>query len=273
MSRHFLFVFLVFIMFSTSSVAQQNNALWLRHTAISPNGNQIAFTYNADIYVIATAGGKATRLTSHSAYDTKPVWSHDGQHIAFASNRHGNFDVFMMTSTGTNIKRLTVHSADDMPTDFSQNNDAVWFNSIRLDSQNSLLFQNLGELYSVDTNGSMPVQLSSFPAYEAKNNSKGDVLFEEIKGYEDEWRKHHTSSVTRDIWVKSTSNNYQKLSNFKGENRNPIFGSGDTFFYLSEKSGSFNVYRSNFSNPKESLQVSNFEMHPVRHLSVSNNNG
>ena len=31
----------------------------------------------ADIYVIATAGGKATRLTSHSAYDTKPVWSHD----------------------------------------------------------------------------------------------------------------------------------------------------------------------------------------------------
>ena len=272
MSRHFLFVFLVFIMFYTSSVAQQNNALWLRHTAISPNGNQIAFTYNADIYVIATAGGKATRLTSHSAYDTKPVWSHDGQHIAFASNRHGNFDVFMMTSTGTNIKRLTVHSADDMPTDFSQNNDAVWFNSIRLDSQNSLLFQNLGELYSVDTNGSMPVQLSSFPAYEAKNNSKGDVLFEEIKGYEDEWRKHHTSSVTRDIWVKSTSNNYQKLSNFKGENRNPVFGSGDTFFYLSEKSGSFNVYRSNFSNLKESLQVSNFEMHPVRHLSVSNNN-
>lgn len=252
------------------SHAQQTENLWLRHTAISPNGNQIAFTYNADIYVVPVDGGKATRLTSHSAYDTKPVWSHDGQQIAFASNRHGNFDVFVMSSTGQNVKRLTYHSADDMPTDFSQMDDAVWFNSIRLDHQNSLLFHQLGELYSVNLDATMPVQFTSFPTYEAKNNSKGAMLFEEIKGYEDEWRKHHTSSVTRDIWLKNSSGTYQKLSNFKGENRNAIFGSGDTFYYLSEKSGTFNVYTSSFSNPSEATQVSDFKMHPVRHLSVSN---
>ncbi|WP_299335387.1 S41 family peptidase [uncultured Psychroserpens sp.] len=266
-------IFLLSIVFIANTTnAQQPENLWLRHTAISPNGNQIAFTYNADIYVVSVNGGKATRLTSHSAYDTKPVWSHDGKQIAFASNRHGNFDVYVMTANGTNVKRLTFHSADDMPTDFSQNNDAVWFNSIRLDGEKSLLFHRLGELYSVDLSASMPKQISSFPAYEAKNNAKGDMIFEEIKGYEDEWRKHHTSSVTRDIWIKSTSGQYTKLSDFKGENRNPVFGPGDTFYYLSERSGTFNVFSSTLSDPGLAVQVSDFKMHPVRHLSVSNNN-
>ena len=270
MKIHSLFFLLLSLVIGNVVSAQQNDELWLRNTAISPNGTQIAFTYNADIYLVSTNGGKATRLTTHSAYDTKPVWSHDGQQIAFASNRHGNFDVFVMTSTGTNVKRLTFHSANDMPTDFSQNNDAVWFNSIRLDNKNSMLFHRLGELYSVNLNATTPKQLASFPAYEARNNSKGDMIFEEIKGYEDQWRKHHTSSVTRDIWIKSASGDYKKLSNFKGENRNILFGSADTFYFLSEKSGTFNVFQSTFSNPNQSVQVSNFEMHPVRHLSVSN---
>lgn len=185
--------------FMLQSLISQNNNLWLRNTAISPNGNQIAFTYNADIYTVSVNGGQAIRLTTHSAYDTKPIWSHDGEHIAFASNRYGNFDVFVMTRTGTDVKRLTYHSADDMPTDFSQDDKSIWFNSIRLDDQNSLLFHRLGELYSVDVSGKLPKQLSSFPQYEARNNSNGDIIFEEIKGYEDQWRKHHTSSVTRDM--------------------------------------------------------------------------
>lgn len=256
---------------SSISFGQQKENLWMRYTAISPNGTTIAFSYNSDIYVVPVSGGRATRLTTHSAYDAKPVWSHDGSKIAFSSNRHGNFDVFVMSATGENVKRLTFHSEDDWPTDFSQNDDAVWFNSIRRDSQNSLLFHKLGELYSVSLDAKIPKQLLSFPAYEARNNNNGDLLFEEIKGYEDEWRKHHTSSVTRDIWIKKASGEYQKLSNFKGEDRNPVFGSNDNFYYLSESSGTFNVHQSTFSNPDKTNQISNFSMHPVRYLSISNN--
>lgn len=252
--------------------SQSQKELWLRNTAISPNGKTIAFTYNADIYLVNSKGGKANRLTSHSAYDTKPVWSHDGNRIAFASNRHGNFDVFVIDISGANLKRLTYHSADDWPSDFSQDNMEVWFNSIRLDKDTSLLFHRLGELYTVDTQGGMPKQLLNIPAYEAKNNNNGAILFEEIKGYEDQWRKHHTSSVTRDIWVKKTSGAYEKLSQFNGEDRNPVFGNnGDTYYYLSEQNGTFNVFESSISNPNQSKQLSNFELHPVRHLSASDN--
>jgi Tol biopolymer transport system component/C-terminal processing protease CtpA/Prc len=263
-------IFLTLILCANLTFSQSNKALWLRNTAISQDGKTIAFTYNPDIYLVAVNGEKATRLTTHAAYDTKPVWSHNGQKIAFSSNRHGNFDVFTIDTSGSNLKRLTYHSADDWATDFSQNDTEVWFNSIRLDKDSSLLFHRLGELYRVATKGGLPQQLLSIPAYEARNNANGDMLFEEIKGYEDQWRKHHTSSVTRDIWIKKASGSYKKLSQFNGEDRNPVFGSGDQYYYLSEQNGTFNVFESSISNPTQSKQISNFKLHPVRHLSISN---
>ncbi|MEJ0079448.1 MAG: hypothetical protein WDM78_00425 [Puia sp.] len=39
------------------------------------------------------------------------------------------------------------------------------------------------------------------PAIDATFSSDGNkLLFHDLKGYESDWRKHHTSSVTRDIW-------------------------------------------------------------------------
>lgn len=270
--RIFKLFFLIGLLFSASQGnTQEVDNLWKRYTAISPDGSQIAFAHNADIYVVPVTGGKALRLTTHSAYDAKPVWSHDGKSIAFASNRHGNFDVFIMTATGEEVKRLTFHSADDWPTDFSQDNTEILFNSIRTDKSTSLLFHRLGELYSVNRNANMPKQLLSFPAYEARTNANGSLLFEEIKGYEDQWRKHHTSSVTRDVWIRNAQGENRKLSAFKGENRNPVFGEGDAYYYLSEESGTFNVHRSSLSQPSQNVQISNFAMHPVRYLSRANN--
>lgn len=266
----FILSLLSLFIFSTS-FAQNNDNLWLRNTAISPDGKSIAFTYNADIYKVSVNGGKAIRLTTNNAYDTEPVWSHDGAYLAFASNRHGNFDVFVMSASGENVSRLTFHSADDYPSDFSADNKSVLFNSTRLDHPKSLLFYRLGELYSVTLEAKTPIQVLSFPANKAKVNTSGVMLFEEIKGGEDQWRKHHTSSVTRDIWIKRLNGTYEKLSDFNGEDRNPVFGKEDTFYYLSERNGTNNVFKSTLSNSKVVTQVSNFSMHPVRYLSISNN--
>lgn len=49
--------------------------LWLRNTAISPDGATIAFTYRGDIFTVSVGGGEARQLSSDPAYDTAPVWS------------------------------------------------------------------------------------------------------------------------------------------------------------------------------------------------------
>ena len=85
--------------------AQENdNPLWMRYPALSPDGQTIVFSYQGDLYSAPSAGGEAVPLTLHEAHDYQPVWSPDGQHITFASDRFGNFDIYLMSAQGGKAK-------------------------------------------------------------------------------------------------------------------------------------------------------------------------
>ncbi|HTQ66209.1 MAG TPA: S41 family peptidase [Puia sp.] len=260
------------------SVSAQQNPLWLRYPAISPDGKTIAFGYKGDIYRVDINGGVAVPLTIHEAQDMMPVWSHDGKYIAFASDRYGNFDVFVMPSTGGTPTRLTYNSAPDYPYDFSPDDKQVIFGSSRNIPNKNVrfysprLFQNL---YTVNITGGRAVLISSAGFENAHYNSKGtEIVFQDRKGYEDPWRKHHTSSVTRDVWIMDIkSNTFRKISGFEGEDREPVFSNDDQFvYYLSEKNGSQNIYKTPVVNKMAERQLTSFKTNPVRHLSVSKDN-
>ena len=78
------------------SASADNNPLWMRFSAISPDGQTIAFSYKGDIFTVPVNGGSARQLTTNPAYDAYPVWSPDGQKIAFASSREGSLDIYLM---------------------------------------------------------------------------------------------------------------------------------------------------------------------------------
>jgi len=261
---------------SYSGIAQ-NNPLWMRYPSISPDGNTIVFGYKGDIYSVSANGGTALPLTIHEAHDMMPVWSRDGKSIAFASDRYGNFDVFVMPATGGTPVRVTNNSAADYPTDFSVDNKHVIFASARNIQANNIrfysprLFQNL---YSVPVGGGRPILISGAGVENAHFNSKGNqLIFQDRKGYEDAWRKHHTSSVTRDIWLMDVkTNKYTKLTDFEGEDREPIWSSDDqSIYYLSEQNGNQNLFKRAVQS-KSAQQLTQFKNNPVRHLSASNNN-
>ncbi len=245
-------------------------ATWVRYPAIAPDGLQVVFTYRGDLWIVPTQGGEARRLTSHEALETRPVWSHDGEHIAFASNRYGNFDVFVMPAAGGAATRLTFHSANDYPCDFELDSSRVLFTSSRHDAPEAILPSTyIPELWSIAATGGRPRLELSTPAEWVRVSPNGKwAAYEDRRGYENTWRKHHVSPVTRDIWLWDRETGAQgKLSDFGGEDRNPVWApDGENLYYLSEKGGSYNVYALEAGFPK---RLTSHETHPVRFLSVA----
>ncbi|HVS98811.1 MAG TPA: S41 family peptidase [Puia sp.] len=255
----------------------QEHPLWMRYPALSPDGQTILFSYKGDIYSVASKGGTAVPLTISESHEYAPVWSHDGKWIAFASDRYGNFDVFVMPSTGGEARRLTYHSNNELPSSFTGDDKRILFSACRQDLVTDAQFPTgaMTELYSVPVGGGRVSQVLPIPALNATVNTAGDkIIYEDQKGYESEWRKHHTSSVTRDIWLYDNKTSaYTRLTTFKGEDRNPVFGETDAeFYYLSEQSGSFNVYKGALGKESEAVALTHFTKHPVRFLTRAKDN-
>lgn len=262
------------ITLSGFQAVSQTSPQWLRYPAISPDGSQIVFTYKGDLYLVDSQGGEAKQITFHEAHDYKPVWSKDGSQIAFASDRYGNFDVYTMDANGGPATRLTYHSNDEEPYEFSADNQAVIFGASRMDiaAHRQYPTGSQPELYSVPKNGGRVDQVWTIPAEYVKSNKDGSLMvYQDKKGGENEWRKHHESGIARDIWLYTKSTNtHTKLTNFYGEDRNPVFSPDESeIYYLSEANGNFNVYALNLKNPAQAEALTSLENFPVRFLSIS----
>lgn len=252
------------------------NPMWVRDVKLSPHGSKIAFSYKGDIYTVPSAGGVATRLTTEPSYESAPIWSPDGRTIAYASDRKGGKDIYLMPASGGAAKRLTFNSTAETPEAFSPDGAEIYFSSHIQDPSNSPLFPSrvLTELYAVPVNGGSVRQVLPTPAINISILPDGRFLYEDVKGLEDKWRKHHTSSVTKDIWIFDPSTGkHTNLTDREGEDRSPAFIPGqDTFYFLSERDGgSFNVYSMPLAGGATPKSLTSFTSHPVRFLSAGAN--
>ena len=245
----------------------QDNPLWMRHPAISPDGKTIAFSYQGDIFTVPSNGGTAKQITSNAAFDSYPVWSPDGNHIAFASNREGSIDVWVMDANGGIPKRVTTNSGSEYPLRWKDNSTIMFKASIMPTAKSIIFAGSYPQVYTVGMDGGRPKLFSDITMDALDINASGDVLYIDRKGYEDEWRKHHRSPITRDVWLKS-GDSFRKLTTFDGEDRDPVWASdGKSFYYLSEQSGTLNIYHRTLDGKE--TQITNHEKNPVRFLSAA----
>jgi C-terminal processing protease CtpA/Prc/Tol biopolymer transport system component len=207
---------------------------------ISPDGDKIAFSYQGDIWTVATSGGRADRLTIHEGYEKNPVWNDNSELIAFSSDRFGNDDVFVIPASGGSAQRLTYHSANDSVIGFTANNE-VLFNSRRLYAQ----VEREPEVLTVSAEGtgteSRFMDALGFDASISPDGNK--VAF--VRGTARTSREDYRGPANRNIWIYDIkANSYEQLTDHAGADFMPKWIDNETIYFVSPRSGKYNVHSS-----------------------------
>ena len=252
---------------ATASAMAQSDPLWMRFPAISPDGKTVAFSYKGDIWTVPANGGQARQITTNPAYDAYPVWSPDSRQIAFASSREGSMDIYVVGRDGGTPRRVTTDSGDEYPMAW-RNDSTIMLKASIMPKATSIMFANFSQVYEVSDKGGRMRLFSDIPMEDISVGNDGALLYHDNKGYEDPFRKHHQSPICRDIWLYKDGN-YTKLTNFAGEDRTPVWGGdNNTYYYLSEEDGTFNVYKRRIGETAKT-QLSHYKGNPVRFLTRS----
>ena len=140
--------------------------------AWSPDRQKIAFMSNRDgnpeIYVMAADGSDVQRLTRHRGVDKDPVWSPDGNQIAFVRDTDppatgpvyppsGNQSIYVMDSDGSNVQRLTEFETGGY-TSWSPDGEQIAFEGN---------FDGIWEIYVMDADGSNVQRITHTPVRDA----------------------------------------------------------------------------------------------------------
>ncbi|MBO4557302.1 MAG: PD40 domain-containing protein [Bacteroidales bacterium] len=275
--RRYIYPAITLLLFISSFANAQETPRWLRHSAISPDGKTVAFAYQGDIFTVSAGGGEAKQITTSAYYESDPLWSADGKQLIFTSLRDNSKDLWAAPSTGGTPVQLTTFTGAETPLAVLQDGTVLYSANILPDAQ-AAVYPSVSQLYKVPVAGGKSELVASINISNMAVSADGAVLFEDYKGYEDDLRKHHTSSVTRDIWYYNdgkpgfsmdSDGTFTRLTTFAGEDRNPVFApNGKDYYFLSERGGNFNIWKSSLDGAQP-VQVSFMEKHPVRGLSIS----
>lgn len=156
---------------------------------------------NLEIYRMAPDGSGLVNLTNHPADDTEPVWSPDGTHIAFVSNREneseGGLNIYVMRADGSDVARITNQNDSRYP-DWSP-------------SGNRIAFSSQGDIFIVDASGEHETNLTNSPEEDSQPKISPD-------GQQIAWLKGGENN--RQLFVMDLDGQNARQLTFEG----PIFG-------------------------------------------------
>jgi eukaryotic-like serine/threonine-protein kinase len=122
---------------ATWANAQQvtSERAYIEFVDVSPDGALLAVSSdrhgNQDLWLLPSAGGEMTQLTTDLTPDWNPRWSPDGREIAFYGYRSGNRDIWVMPSRGGPARQLTSNPARDSNPTWSPDGHEIAFQSGR----------------------------------------------------------------------------------------------------------------------------------------------
>jgi tricorn protease len=248
---------------SVVAVAQQSADRPLLIGRVSINQSHIAFTYAGKIWLVERTGGVAKRLTNTPNEETSPVFSPDGRRIAFSRSNGNDWDVFITQADGSGEPaRVTMMPEDDFVTAWSPDGKEVVFETTRDEETLTRLYKTSADSLALAT----PLPLhQSFSGSMAPDGTR--IVYNPRTGAGD-WR-YYRGGYAGTLWIANLKTGaLEKLSAGAHNDRGPTWV-GDKIFFISDRTGIFNVYAYD-TKSKKTDQLTKYTGQGVRTASATN---
>ena len=232
---------LVLSLFLSSFIGlAQEDVYFISTPALNPDGTEVIFAYEGDLWRVAADGGTATRITAMAGNETYPRVSPDGKWIAFSSSQYGNSDVYVMPYEGGEIKRLTFNSSNDQVETWSWDSKTIYFQSNRYNSRTAYTISRTGGTPSriFDHFFNWPHNLAIHP--------EGAIYFNESwESSNQVARKRYRGAFNPDIKSYDfKSKEYKEWTSYLGKDMwTSIDRDGKIYFVSDMANGEYNLYQ------------------------------
>ncbi|MFO8145045.1 MAG: S41 family peptidase [Candidatus Syntrophosphaera sp.] len=230
--------------------------------AISPDGEQVCFAYEGDLWLVPFTGGEAQRITATEASEWAPFWSPDGDWIAFNSDREGRTYPYVIPSGGGAARLVTAES-------YSVSD---WFS----DGENLLVTRYSQEFgnsfYKLPLNGKRPILLAEIgDRYASLSPDNKSIVFNR-RG--DPHREAYQGSLAGELWeLDIATKNYTKLTDTDFTERYPRFSHVDNSLYFCASDGErFQICRVDDRDFSQPIQLTGFRQWSARDISIAREN-
>ncbi|MCI0704183.1 MAG: PDZ domain-containing protein [Planctomycetia bacterium] len=223
------------------------------------SAKNIAFVYAEDLWVADRDGKNPRRLTSDLGVESHPVFSHDGQTIAFSAQFDGNTDVYTIPLSGGSPTRLTAHPSPDTVRSFTPDGKGVLVSSPR-----HVYTNRHQQFFTVPLTGGMPTQLPIPWGFEASYSPDGQhIAYTPVRDATVQWKNYRGGTHSR-IWVYNVKTHDvvevpQPKTRCNDLDPNWV---GGAIFFRSDRAGEYNVF-SYDAGSKEVKQHTKFTDFPV----------
>jgi tricorn protease len=243
-ARHFFFVgfFIALSVIAPRAFAAAEKPHIFQRPALSKD--LIVFGYAGDLWSVARDGGRASRLTTGVGVETAPVFSPDGNTIAFTGEYDGNTDVFTIPTVGGVPRRVTYHPAPDVAVGWSPDGKRILFRSSRLS------FSRYTQLYSIPAQGGVAEVLPLPMAYQGQYAPDGKAIayspLSSAFGFDYRsfvaWGNYH-GGLAGTVWITTLPGlDSVEVPHEQAADFNPVFVDGKVYF-LSGRNGHIGIFR------------------------------
>jgi Tol biopolymer transport system component/C-terminal processing protease CtpA/Prc len=212
--------------------------------AISPDRQEIAFVSGGDIWTVNAGGGEGRLLVSHSANESRPIYSPDGRTLAFISDRTGGGDIYLLTLASGALRQLTFDEGNDRLDGWSRDGRWVYFSSSSRD------ISGMNDIFRVSADGGTPMAVSAdryTSEFFAAPAPEGQRLAFSARGnsLQQWWRKGHSHLDESELWLlhDGPTPRYEKLTERGAKQMWPMWmPDGKSLYFVSDRSGAQNLW-------------------------------